>query len=52
MTEKKGGSDVFNSTETIALPIPNNAKEYLLYGYKFFSSATDSQISLTLARVP
>ena len=43
MTEKDGGSDVSGATMTLAVPIENN--KYRLYGYKWFSSATDSDIS-------
>ena len=50
MTEKRGGSDVAASTETIAIPDPNFKDKYHLYGYKFFSSATDADIALALAR--
>lgn len=49
MTEKGGGSDVASGTETIA--IHETDGQYKLYGYKWFSSATDSDMSLTLARV-
>jgi alkylation response protein AidB-like acyl-CoA dehydrogenase len=43
MTEKDGGSDVSRATMTLAVPLENN--KYRLYGYKWFSSATDSDIS-------
>ena len=36
-------------TETIAVHSADGG--YKLYGYKFFSSATDADISLTLARI-
>lgn len=36
-------------TETIA--IPNDFESHKLYGYKWFSSATDANMALTLARV-
>ena len=63
MTEKNGGSDVgkkaeictqFNdiiatSTETVAL-FDNEQQCHRLYGYKWFTSATDANMSLTLAR--
>lgn len=49
MTEKQGGSDVANGTETIA--VPQDDGSYRLYGYKWFSSATDSDMTLTLARI-
>merc|ERR1719461_2128899 len=48
MTEKRGGSDVGQSTETLALHQQDD--KYRLYGYKWFSSATDSDISFTLAK--
>ncbi|GFS60889.1 acyl-CoA dehydrogenase family member 11, partial [Nephila pilipes] len=43
MTERRGGSDVANSTETVAVP---ENDFYRLYGYKWFSSATDSNMAL------
>lgn len=49
MTERRGGSDVSDGTETIAHL--DNDKFYKLYGYKWFSSATDSDMTVTLARV-
>ena len=49
MTEKKGGSDVQSSTETIA--IKENNEVYRLYGYKWFTSATDSGMALALASI-
>ncbi|CAD5116160.1 DgyrCDS5081 [Dimorphilus gyrociliatus] len=49
MTEKKGGSDVANGTETVA--VLQDDGSYKLYGYKWFTSATDSNMSLTLARI-
>ncbi len=51
MTEKRGGSDVSSGTETIAIPIENEKDMYSLIGYKWFSSATDSDMALVLARV-
>ena len=50
MTEKRGGSDVHRGTETIATPIEGKAGWYHLNGYKWFSSATDSDMSILLAR--
>jgi len=47
MTEKTGGSDV-SGTSTIAKPDGNNFK---LYGDKWFTSATTSQMAMTLARI-
>lgn len=49
MTEKRGGSDVGSGTETIAVPMQNG--NYSLHGYKWFSSATDADMALTLARI-
>lgn len=51
MTEKRGGSDVAGGTETLAVADPNQENQYRLYGYKFFSSATDANVALTLARI-
>nr|XP_045610109.1 acyl-CoA dehydrogenase family member 11-like [Procambarus clarkii] len=49
MTEKRGGSDVSGSTETVALEQPDGT--YQLFGYKWFSSATDADMTLTLANI-
>lgn len=54
MTERPGGSDV-SQTETTATPVhpSSNSKRgslYSLNGFKWFSSATDSNISIALAR--
>jgi len=51
MTEKPGGSDVGN-TETIAIPSNrrSDGRDYLLSGYKFFTSASTSEMSILLAR--
>lgn len=49
MTERQGGSDVASGTETIAVPQADGS--YHLYGYKSFTSATDSNMSFTLARI-
>ena len=51
MTEKRGGSDVAKGTETLAVPVSGDSNLYSLYGYKWFSSATDSDIALTLGRI-
>ncbi len=53
MTERRGGSDVAAGTDTIASrsTTSTDINEYNLYGYKWFSSATDSDISITLARI-
>ncbi|UQA63402.1 acyl-CoA dehydrogenase family protein [Polyangium aurulentum] len=47
MTERTGGSDV-GLTETIARP--DEGGKFRLYGTKWFTSATTSQMALTLAR--
>ena len=59
MTERAGGSDVQN-TETWARysPLPQSDRtsnrvgegDYLLSGFKFFSSATDADVALLLAK--
>ena len=48
MTERTGGSDV-GSTSTIAACEDGN--DYSLYGTKWFTSATTSQVAMTLARI-
>ena len=48
MTERTGGSDV-GSTSTIARCETGN--DYRLYGLKWFTSATTSQVAMTLARI-
>lgn len=47
MTERTGGSDV-GISETVARPAEGGA--FRLYGTKWFTSATTSQMALTLAR--
>ncbi|XP_053558174.1 LOW QUALITY PROTEIN: acyl-CoA dehydrogenase family member 11-like [Bombina bombina] len=49
MTERKGGSDVASGTETVAVSQEDGT--YKLHGFKWFTSATDSDMSLTLGRV-
>ncbi|KAM4746183.1 acyl-CoA dehydrogenase family member 11 isoform 2-T2 [Anableps anableps] len=49
MTERQGGSDVGTGTETVAIPQTDGS--YRLYGFKWFTSATDADMTLTLARV-
>ncbi|KAK0142066.1 Acyl-CoA dehydrogenase family member 11 [Merluccius polli] len=49
MTERKGGSDVASGTETGAVPQTDGS--YRLYGFKWFTSATDADMTLTLARI-
>lgn len=59
MTERAGGSDVQN-TETWATyaPLPNKSSQhgrldegdYLISGFKFFSSATDADVTMLLAK--
>ena len=48
MTEKRGGSDVGRSTETVS--VKEKGDEHKLYGFKWFTSAIDSDMSLALAR--
>jgi alkylation response protein AidB-like acyl-CoA dehydrogenase len=48
MTERTGGSDV-GSTSTLATHEAGN--EYRLHGLKWFTSATTSQVAMTLARI-
>ena len=49
MTERTGGSDV-GISETVARPIPGDEGAFTLHGTKWFSSATTSQMALTLGR--
>ncbi|KAI3372879.1 hypothetical protein L3Q82_023332, partial [Scortum barcoo] len=49
MTERQGGSDVATGTETVAVPQTDGS--YKLHGFKWFTSATDADMTLTLARV-
>ncbi|XP_015672936.1 acyl-CoA dehydrogenase family member 11-like [Protobothrops mucrosquamatus] len=49
MTERKGGSDVGGGTETVARELPDGS--YSLHGFKWFTSAADSDTALTLARI-
>jgi len=48
MTERAGGSDV-GATSTVAKCESGN--DYRLYGLKWFTSATTSQVAMTLARI-
>lgn len=48
MTERTGGSDV-SGTTTIAKPLGGD--RYALHGTKWFTSATTSQMAMTLARI-
>ena len=48
MTERTGGSDVSQS-ETLAYEQEDGS--YKMYGYKFFTSATTSEMAVALARV-
>jgi hypothetical protein len=49
MTERTGGSDV-GLTETSARPMEDGSGRFKLYGTKWFTSATTSQMALALAR--
>uniref|UniRef100_A0A7E4ZPX0 Acyl-CoA dehydrogenase n=1 Tax=Panagrellus redivivus TaxID=6233 RepID=A0A7E4ZPX0_PANRE len=48
MTEKAGGSDVGGGCDTYAVPV--DEVNHKLSGYKWFSSAIDADMTLTLAR--
>lgn len=48
MTERTGGSDV-SGTSTVARPVSGDV--YTLHGVKWFTSATTSEMALTLAKV-
>lgn len=52
MTERTGGSDV-GGTETVARPagVVGGERRYTLHGVKWFTSATTSEMALTLARI-
>ncbi len=50
MTERTGGSDV-SGTTTLARPIAGEPGMYRLYGDKWFTSATTSQMAMALARI-
>lgn len=47
MTERTGGSDI-SGTSTLAIP---SGSQFKLHGSKWFTSATTSQIAMTLARI-
>ncbi|XP_067296530.1 acyl-CoA dehydrogenase family member 11-like [Pseudorasbora parva] len=49
MTERRGGSDVSSGTETVARRQQGGG--FKLYGFKWFTSATDADMTLTLARI-
>uniref|UniRef100_A0A5F8H421 Acyl-CoA dehydrogenase family member 11-like n=1 Tax=Monodelphis domestica TaxID=13616 RepID=A0A5F8H421_MONDO len=49
MTERKGGSDVAHGTETVACKQDDGT--YKLFGFKWFTSATDADMTLALARI-
>ncbi|KAJ3340981.1 hypothetical protein HDU93_005845 [Gonapodya sp. JEL0774] len=49
MSERPGGSDVAN-TESIAVPCDDGSGLWEIYGFKFFSSGTDSDAAFLLAR--
>lgn len=49
MTERTGGSDVA-ICETVARPVAGTGDQFTLHGTKWFSSATTSQMALTLGR--
>lgn len=49
MTEKRGGSDVAGGTRTVAQRV--NGDLYKLYGVKWFTSAIQSDVAYTLAKI-
>ncbi|XP_072456103.1 acyl-CoA dehydrogenase family member 11-like isoform X5 [Notamacropus eugenii] len=49
MTERKGGSDVAHGTETVALQQEDGT--YKLFGFKWFTSSIDADVTLALARI-
>ncbi|KAI8824882.1 uncharacterized protein EV422DRAFT_605290 [Fimicolochytrium jonesii] len=49
MTERPGGSDV-GGTETVAVKTDTNDNDWRVSGFKWFSSATDSDMTFLLAR--
>lgn len=51
MTEKHGGSDVSSGTRTVAVELDPEKCVYKLYGLKWFTSATEGQVSIALARI-
>lgn len=51
MTERLGGSDVASGTQTVAVPVDSSKRLYALHGYKFFTSSTDSEVAMALARI-
>ncbi len=50
MTERPGGSDV-GTTESIAVPTEQGDPVYRMHGVKWFTSATTSEVALTLGRI-
>ena len=48
MTERAGGSDVSNATQTVAVKDEHGVIR--LYGNKFYTSAIDCKVSLALAK--
>ena len=51
MTEILGGSDVSDMTQTVAEILDEAKKTYKLTGLKWFTSAIDSDITFTLAKI-
>ncbi|KAI8870253.1 acyl-CoA dehydrogenase/oxidase C-terminal [Ramicandelaber brevisporus] len=52
MTERPGGSDVGNTESFAEARVANESAWYSVHGFKWFSSATDSDITMLLARAP
>src|SRR5690606_9945017 len=49
MTEVRGGSDVSGAAATFA--VKDQGSHFKLFGDKWFSSATDANMSITLGRI-
>uniref|UniRef100_A0A7S2W5N4 Acyl-CoA dehydrogenase n=1 Tax=Mucochytrium quahogii TaxID=96639 RepID=A0A7S2W5N4_9STRA len=50
-TEKQGGSDLSKATQTFAIENQTSASTHKLSGFKWFTSAVDAQMTLTLASI-
>ena len=44
-------ASIAGGTDTVAVPCDTSSHTHHLYGYKWFSSATDADMAFTLARV-
>jgi len=50
-TEKMGGSDLTRAVQTVAVPRNHDAGDHALSGYKWFTSAIDSDMTLTFGQI-